>query len=249
VIVSSNSLTALIIPTHLATRSSGITIPSVIPHKIKQKHKKDVNIPSPPQVHNSATPGTKTDTEYNDIHNKMNSHESNTSHEVILTCSPNSQENISPMLQAYTPMGAHPSLELPDVKTAHQHDIFPQHLKEATEIDIFFGDDHRTKLPLQFRFVFNNKNGLVLTHTDMINFTAITKELQSDWVGIVETHVASNKPHIRDSILSALKSKQGYPNLNAVFSSSDLNVPGDRNWRRPSVHGQLSGLSDNHKTL
>ena len=97
VIVSSHSLTALIIPTHLATRSSGITIPRVVPHKIKQKHKKDVNIPLPPQVHNSAIPGTKTDTEYNDIHNKINSHESNTSHEVIPTCSLNSQENIPPM--------------------------------------------------------------------------------------------------------------------------------------------------------
>ena len=211
-IVSSNSLTAPITPMHLATRSSGVTIPSVVPHKIKQKHKKDANIPSPPQVHTSETPWTKTDTDYNDIHLKIHSHESNTLNEVLLTCSLNPQTNIPPMPQAHTPMGAHPSLELPDVNTAHQHDIFPQHLKEATEIDIFFGDDHRTKLPLQFRFVFNNKNGLVLTHTDMINFTAITKELQSDWVGIVETHVASNKPHVRDSILSALKSKQGYPN-------------------------------------
>ena len=112
-IVSSNSLAAPITPTHLATRSSGITIPSVVPHKIKQKHKKDANIPSHPQVPTSANPWTKTDTDYNDIHFKIHSHESNTSNVLLPTCSLNPQTNIPPMPQAHTPMGAYPSLELP----------------------------------------------------------------------------------------------------------------------------------------
>ena len=57
------------------------------------------------------------------------------------------------------------------------------------EVDIYFGDDHKTKLPKNFRFVFNNINGITLTPDTLINFAAITKELQSDWTGIAETHI------------------------------------------------------------
>ena len=106
---------------------------------------------------------------------------------------------------------------------------YPDTIKDATVIDTFFGDDHRqTKLPHHFRFLFNNINGLVLTHTDLINFISITKELQADWVGIVETHIASEKSHVRDCVFSAFQSKQGYNNLNAVFASSDMDFDVDR---------------------
>jgi hypothetical protein len=78
------------------------------------------------------------------------------------------------------------------------------------------------------RFLFNNKNGLVLTHTELINFITITKELQADWVGIVGTHMASDKLHVRDCVLSSFQSRQGFNNLNAVFSSSNMDYNIDR---------------------
>jgi len=95
------------------------------------------------------------------------------------------------------------------------------------EVDIYFGDDHKTKLPKNFRFVFNNINGITLTPDTLINFAAITKELQSDWTGIAETHIASDRSHVRDSVLSILCSPQGFEHVNAVFSSSDAKSDDD----------------------
>ena len=90
-----------------------------------------------------------------------------------------------------------------------------------------FSDDPSKKLPNNFRFAFNNLNGLPLTSATLINFAAITKELQSDWTGIVETHIASDRSHVRDRVLSTLSSPQGFANVNAVFSSSDFNSDDD----------------------
>ena len=50
--------------------------------------------------------------------------------------------------------------------------IHPEH---PPAVDKLFGDDHTTKLPNNFRFLFNNINGLPLTSTSLLNFAAITK--------------------------------------------------------------------------
>ena len=105
--------------------------------------------------------------------------------------------------------------------------LFSFSQSQPMEVDIYFGDDHKTKLPKNFRFVFNNINGITLTPDTLINFAAITKELQSDWTGIAETHIASDRSHVRDSVLSILRSPQGFEHVNAVFSSSDAKSDDD----------------------
>jgi hypothetical protein len=105
----------------------------------------------------------------------------------------------------------------------------PPKTQEELEIDMYFvGDNHTKKSPHQFRFLFNNINRLSLTSVSLLNFTAITKELQADWTGRVEIHMASDKSHVWDCLLSTLQSNQGFSHINAVFSSSNLDYDDDR---------------------
>ncbi len=60
-----------------------------------------------------------------------------------------------------------------------------------------------------------------------------TRNLQADWLGLAETHIDSNKPHVRSKVLTSFRSKFGFSVTNCSFSSSDIDYGSD--WKPGGV--------------
>jgi hypothetical protein len=95
-------------------------------------------------------------------------------------------------------------------------------------LDTATGDSHETKPPKNFRFGFNNINGLPLSPASLQDFIGTVQDLQLDWVGIAETHLDTTKPHVRETFKSKMQSNQGFLATNCVFAASDISFGIDR---------------------
>ncbi len=95
-------------------------------------------------------------------------------------------------------------------------------------LDTATGDSHETKPPKNFRFGFNNINGLPLSPASLQDFIGTVQDLQLDWVGIAETHLDTTKPHVRETFKSKMQSNQGFLATNCVFVTSDISFGLDR---------------------
>lgn len=93
----------------------------------------------------------------------------------------------------------------------------------------YYGADHTTKRPDQYRFVFNNINGIQLSHISLKETIAIARDLQVDWLGLAETHLDSKKHHVQAAVRKAASDKHnGFKAINCVFSQSDIDYGSDR---------------------
>ena len=90
------------------------------------------------------------------------------------------------------------------------------------------GDDIlRPKEDQAYRFVFANINGISLSPVFLAELFHYTKDLQADWVGLVETHLDSTKEHVRQTFKSALRFAFGNGPTNCTFAASDINYQSD----------------------
>lgn len=114
-------------------------------------------------------------------------------------------------------------------KTKQMRIQFPFPSDKEIIQDRYYGTDHTNKLPNHYRFVFNNINGIQLSTTSLRELTVIANELQADWLGLAETHIDTQKQHVRNKIHQALSHKQyGFKATNCVFSQSDMDYGGER---------------------
>ncbi len=74
-----------------------------------------------------------------------------------------------------------------------------------------------------FRFVFTTTTVCrSLSPILLADFFLQTKQLQADWVGIAESHIDSQKLHVKAKIQQAMKFLWSTNAIHSAFSSSDL---------------------------
>ena len=108
-------------------------------------------------------------------------------------------------------------------KNNHQEPTtpLPNHLKRI-------GTSPDSKLPGHYHLVFANINGISLSNASMAEFLHQTMSFRADWVVLAETHLDSNKSHVRDRFLSFLRSPRTYSCVKVTHATSDLNYGEDR---------------------
>ncbi len=78
-----------------------------------------------------------------------------------------------------------------------------------------------------YGFFFLNINGIPLSRPSLMEMVVDSQESQLDWLGVVETHLDTEKFHVQDMIKSTIHSSRGYRYANYVFSSSSLSFGSD----------------------
>ncbi len=84
------------------------------------------------------------------------------------------------------------------------------------------GHSYHKKGHQDTRFVFLNHNGIPLTATSLAEFLMNSQAMAADWIGIAESHLDSQKAHVRETFKASLQSPRGYAKIHCAFSASDL---------------------------
>ena len=149
--------TASITSTQIPTRLHGNKNHGKGSHKFTKDQTNSVKLPLKSPVYLSLPIDDNKISVSTSLHSPILSQASIKSAETLGTLSPLILATTHHSPQRPLPQGAHQGFEPSDHIPAPIQLTSSQHIHDTPVIDTFFGDDHRKKLPLQFRFVFNNK--------------------------------------------------------------------------------------------